>query len=129
MKKEIIVTNRAPKAIGPYSQGVKAGNFIFFSGQIPLDPETGEIRGADCAEQTERVMENIDAMLAAVGLDFASVVKTTIYLVNLSDFGVVNEIYGRRFPSEPPARSTVEVKALPRGSMVEIEVVSFCGNE
>lgn len=129
MKKEIIATDRAPRAIGPYSQGVKAGGLIFYSGQIPLDPVTGEMRGTNCAEQTEQVMENIAAMLAAAGLDFASVVKTTIYLVDLNDFSVVNEIYGRRFPSEPPARSTVEVKALPRGSMVEIEVIAFCGSD
>ncbi len=125
MKKEIIATDRAPRAIGPYSQGVKAGNFVFFSGQIPLDPETGEMRGATCVDQAEVVMENIGAMLAAAGLDFTAVVKTTIYLTNLADFAAVNEVYGRRFPLNPPARSTVEVKGLPRGAMVEIEVVAF----
>lgn len=127
MKKRIIATDLAPKAIGPYSQGVKAGGFIFFSGQIPLDPATGEIRGGTCAEQTEQVMENIGAMLAAAGLDFSSIVKTTIFLVNLGDFAAVNEIYGRRFSSEPPARSTVEVKGLPRGVLVEIEGIAYCG--
>lgn len=125
MKKQIIATEKAPKAIGPYSQGVKAGGFIFFSGQIPLDPVTGEIRGATCAEQAEQVMENIGAMLAAVGVDFTAVVKTTIYLTDLADFAAVNEVYGRRFPIDPPARSTVEVKGLPRGVKVEIEVVAF----
>ena len=127
MKKEIIATDLAPQAIGPYSQGVKAGAFIFFSGQIPLDPATGEMRGATSAEQTELVMENIGAMLAAAGLTFSAVVKTTIYLTNLADFATVNEVYGRRFAVNPPARSTVEVKGLPRGAMVEIEVVAFCG--
>ena len=127
MKKEIIATDRAPQAIGPYSQGVKAGGMVYFSGQIPLDPASGELRGTTSAEQAEVVMENIGAMLAAAGLDFAAVVKTTIYLTNLADFAAVNEVYGRRFAVNPPARSTVEVKGLPRGVMVEIEVIAFCG--
>ncbi len=127
MKKEIIVTDKAPKAIGPYSQGVKAGNLLFFSGQIPLDPETGEMAGKGIAEQTERVMENIAALLAAAGLGFADVLKSTIYLTDLANFAVVNEIYGRRFPADPPARSTVEVKGLPRGAGVEIEVIALAG--
>lgn len=127
MQKEIIVTDKAPKAIGPYSQGVRAGAFVFFSGQIPLDPTTGELRGTSCAEQAEEVMENIAALLAAAGLGFADVVKCTIFLTNLADFAAVNEVYGRRFPQNPPARSTVEVKSLPRGAMVEIEVIAFSG--
>jgi len=126
MKKEIIATDNAPKAIGPYSQGVKAGGLAFFSGQIPLNPATGEIDGKNIAEQTERVMKNIAALLEAAGLDFHDVVKSTIYLTDLADFGVVNEIYGRRFPEAQPARSTVEVKALPRGAGIEIEVVALC---
>lgn len=125
--KEIIVTDKAPKAIGPYSQGVKAGNFVFFSGQIPLVPETGEMVEGDIARQTEQVMENIAAVLDAAGLGFDNVVKTTIFLVNLADFATVNDIYGRRFSSAPPARSTVEVKALPRGAGVEIEIVAWNG--
>ena len=125
MKKEIIATDKAPKAIGPYSQGVKAGGLVFFSGQIPLDPATGEIAGKDIAEQTERVMENIAALLTAAGLDFRDVVKSTIYMTDLADFGVVNGIYGRSFPEAQPARSTVEVKGLPRGAGVEIEVVAL----
>jgi 2-iminobutanoate/2-iminopropanoate deaminase len=125
MKKEIIATEKAPKAIGPYSQGVKAGGLVFFSGQIPLDPATGEIAGKDIAEQTERVMENISELLAAAGLDFLAVVKSTIYLTDLADFAVVNEIYGRSFPEAQPARSTVEAKGLPRGAGVEIEVVAL----
>lgn len=125
MGKGIISTDRAPKAIGPYSQGVQAGGFVFFSGQIPLDPVTGELAGGDIAVQTELVMSNIAALLDVAGLTFANVVKTTIYLTNLADFGTVNEIYGRRFTGAPPARSTVEVKGLPRGANVEIEVVAL----
>lgn len=126
MAKEIICTDRAPKAIGPYSQGVKAGGFVFFSGQIPLDPATGQLQGADIAEQTELVMENISGLLAAAGLDFGDVVKSTIFLTDLTNFTTVNEIYGRRFPANPPARSTVEVKGLPKGAAVEIEVIALC---
>jgi 2-iminobutanoate/2-iminopropanoate deaminase len=125
MAKEIISTDRAPKAIGPYSQGVKAGSFIFFSGQIPLDPVNGEMVGSTVAEQTEQVLLNITAMLDATGLTVSDVVKTTIFLTNLADFGVVNEIYGRYFAENPPARSTVEVKGLPRGALVEIEVIAW----
>ena len=126
MKKEVIATDRAPQAIGPYSQGVKAGGMVFFSGQIPLDPGTGEIVGKDVTVQTERVMENIAALLAAAGLDFADVVKSTIFLTDLANFAIVNDIYGKRFPVDPPARSTVEVKGLPRGVGVEIEVIALC---
>ncbi len=125
MGKEIVATDQAPKAIGPYSQAVSGGGFIFCSGQIPLDPATGELQGADTKGQTERIMENIAAVLAAAGVTFADVVKTTIYLVDLADFAVVNEVYGRRFPVDPPARSTVEVKGLPRGARVEIEVIAL----
>jgi 2-iminobutanoate/2-iminopropanoate deaminase len=125
MAKEIIITDKAPKAIGPYSQGVKAGSLIFFSGQIPLDPETGEMAGKGIAEQTERVMENIAALLEVAGLSFADVVKSTIFLTDLANFTTVNDIYGRRFQADPPARSTVEVKGLPRGAGVEIEVIAL----
>jgi 2-iminobutanoate/2-iminopropanoate deaminase len=125
MAKEVICTERAPKAIGPYSQGVKAGNLLFFSGQIPLDPQTGEMVGKGIEEQTERVMENIAALLEAARLGFADVVKSTIYLTDLANFTAVNDIYGRRFPMDPPARSTVEVKGLPRGAGVEIEVIAL----
>lgn len=127
MTREIVATDRAPQAIGPYSQGVGVGGFVFFSGQIPLDPATGLIKGVDAAEQAEQVMENIAAVLEAAGLGFGDVVKTTIFLTEMADFSVVNEIYGRRFPVEPPARSTVEVKGLPRGSLLEIEVIAFRG--
>lgn len=126
MAKEIIATETAPKAIGPYSQGVKAGGLVFFSGQISLDPVTGLLQGKDIAEQTELVMENIAGLLAAAGLEFADVVKSTIFLTDLANFATVNEIYGRRFPVNPPARSTVEVKGLPKGAAVEIEVTALC---
>ncbi len=122
--KEIIATDRAPKAIGPYSQGVKAGGFVFLSGQIALDPVTGELCAGDVVAQTEQVMENVGAVLAAAGLAFEDVVKSTIFLANLADFARVNEVYGRRFPVNPPARSTVEVQGLPRGALVEIEVIA-----
>jgi len=125
MSKEIITTDKAPQAIGPYSQGVRAGGFVFYSGQIPLYPATGELCTGDIREQTELVMANIGAVLAAAGLDYASVVKTTIYLVDLANFTIVNEVYGRFFPVNPPARSTVEVKGLPKGVGVEIEVVAL----
>lgn len=124
MAKEIIATTGAPQAIGPYSQGVRAGNLVFFSGQIALHPDTGEMVAGDVAAQTERVMASIAALLEAAGLGFADVVKSTIFLVDLTDFAVVNEIYGRSFPVAPPARSTVEVKGLPRGALVEIEVIA-----
>lgn len=123
--KETISTDRAPKAIGPYSQAVKAGGFLFLSGQIPLDPATGEFVSGGIMEQTERVMDNIAAVLAEAGVGFDAVVKTTIFLTDLANFGVVNEVYGSRFSAEPPARSTVEVKGLPRGALVEIEVLAL----
>ena len=125
MTKEIVATDKAPKAIGPYSQGVKAGGFLFCSGQIPLDPSTGELVVGDIAVQTERVMENIAEVLAAAGLLFGDVVKSTIFLADLADFAAVNEVYGRRFTEAPPARSTVEVKGLPKGAKVEIEVIAL----
>ena len=125
--KKIISTDKAPQAIGPYSQGVKAGGLVFFSGQIPLDPATGEIKGETTAEQAGQVMENIAAVLGAAGIGFEAVVKTTIFMTDLADFAAVNEVYGRYFPGEPPARSTVQVAALPRGARVEIEVTAMEG--
>ncbi|GFO55515.1 reactive intermediate/imine deaminase [Geomonas sp. Red276] len=127
MKKQIIATGQAPKAIGPYSQGVKAGGFLFLSGAIALDPATGEMVGGGIEAETERVMKNIEALLAAAGVGFGDVVKTVIYLASMGDFATVNGIYGRYFESEPPARVTVEVKGLPRGALVEIEVTAVCG--
>jgi 2-iminobutanoate/2-iminopropanoate deaminase len=123
MKKPIF-TSEAPAAIGPYSQGIRSGRFLFCSGQIPLDPKSGEIVSGDIAVQTRRVLDNIAALLRTEGLTFDHVVKTTIFLTNLGDFQTVNEIYGSYFRQDPPARSTVEVSALPRGANVEIEVIA-----
>ena len=127
MNREVITTDRAPAAIGPYSQGIRANGFIFFSGQIPLNPFSGEVVLGDIAVQAELVMNNIEALLTASGTDFQNVVKTTIFLTSLADFSVVNEIYGRRFTGDPPARSTVEVKALPKGVAIEIEIIAVEG--
>ncbi len=116
----------APKAIGPYSQVIAARGTrtLYLSGQIPLDPATGELVAGGIAEQTGRVMENLKAVLTAGGAAFEHVVRTTIYLADLADFAKVNEIYGRYFPSDPPARSTVQVAALPRGARVEIDAIA-----
>ena len=127
MEREIISTEGAPKAIGPYSQGVRAGGFLFLSGAIALDPKTGELAGGGIAPETEQVMRNIEALLKAAGLGFADVVKCVIYLADMGDFAKVNEIYGGYFRENPPARVTVEVKGLPRGAKVEIEVTACCG--
>jgi 2-iminobutanoate/2-iminopropanoate deaminase len=119
-----IATPDAPAAIGPYSQAIRAGNLVFLSGQIPLDPATGQMVEGDIAAQTTRVMKNLEAVLAAAGCGFESVVRTTIFLTNLADFQVVNEIYGKAFPTAPPARATVQVAALPRGAKVEIDAIA-----
>ncbi len=124
MKLEIISTDKAPAAIGPYSQAVKCGNILFCSGQIPLDPATGELVASEITLQTERVMDNIAAMLSAAGAGFDDVIKTTIFLVDMADFAAVNSVYGSRFPNHKPARSTVAVKSLPRGALLEIEVIA-----
>ena len=123
MKLEILSTDKAPAAIGPYSQAVKCGNMLFCSGQIPLDPATGELVVGDIFSQAERVMENIAAVLVEANAGFDDVIKTTIYLIDMGDFAAVNEVYGKRFPGHKPARSTVAVKSLPRGAMLEIEVI------
>jgi 2-iminobutanoate/2-iminopropanoate deaminase len=122
--KKIISTSEAPAAIGPYSQAVRSGNFLFCSGQIPLDPKSGQIVSGDITAQTRRVLDNIAALLRAEGLSFDDVVKTTIFLTDLGDFQTVNEIYASYFKENPPARSTVQVSALPKGSNVEIEVIA-----
>jgi len=127
MPRQTISTTGAPKAIGPYSQAVAvpAGRLLFCSGQIPLDPATGEMVGVgDVRAQTERVLENLGAVLTAGGASFGSVVKTTIFLADLADFAAVNEIYGRHFPDHPPARATVQAAGLPRGALVEIEAIA-----
>jgi len=122
--KKIISTSEAPVAIGPYSQAVRSGNFLFCSGQIPLDPKSGQIVSGDIAAQARRVLDNIGAVLKAEGLTFESIVKTTIFLTDLADFQTVNETYGSYFKQQPPARSTVQVSALPKGAKVEIEVIA-----
>ena|SRR5690242_6098807 len=122
-----IQTSEAPRAIGPYSQAIEAppGRMIFCSGQIPLDPASGEVVGAgDVRAQADRVLRNLAAVLAASGAALADVVKTTIYLTDLQDFAAVNEVYGRYFPETPPARATVGVAALPRGVQVEIDAIA-----
>jgi len=124
MKLEILHSDKAPAAIGPYSQAVKCGGMLFCSGQIPLDPATGEMVSGDVTVQAERVMNNIAAVLTAAGAGFDDVIKTTIFLVDMADFAAVNVVYGNRFPSHKPARSTVAVKSLPRGALLEIEVVA-----
>ena len=124
MKLTTISTDKAPAAIGPYSQAVLACDLLFCSGQIALDPATGEMIQGDVVLQAERVMANIAAVLAAAGTGFDNVIKTTIFLVEMGDFAAVNEAYGRCFGEHKPARSTVAVKCLPRGALVEIEVVA-----
>jgi len=122
--KTIIASEKAPKAVGPYSQAVRVGNLIFLSGQIPLDPLSGHLVEGGIQHQTERVLENIQAVLEAVGLTFDNVVKTTVYLKSLTEFVPMNEVYARYFPSDPPARSTVEVARLPRDVSVEIDAIA-----
>ena len=125
--KKIISTNEAPAAIGPYSQALRSGGFLFCSGQIPLDPKSGQIVSGDIAAQTRRVLDNIAAVLRAEGLTFDNVVKTTVFLTDLGDFQTVNEVYSSCFKQDPPARSTVQVSALPRGAKVEIEAIAAAG--
>lgn len=125
-ERTVIATSEAPAAIGPYSQAivVPSGRLVFCSGQIPLSPVTGQLVGEDIATQTEQVMKNLEAVLRAAGCDFSHVARTTIFLANLADFVVVNGIYGRYFPSAPPARVTIQAAALPRGALVEIDAIA-----
>lgn len=122
--KQIIATKEAPAAIGPYSQAVRAGDLLFVSGQISLDPETGAIVGDTPTEQLRRAMQSMQAILASAGLGFSNVVKTTIYLKDMNDFAEVNEVYGQYFPSDPPARATVEVSRLPKDVLVEVDAIA-----
>lgn len=121
---EPIATKDAPAAIGPYSQAVRAGGLLFLSGQIPLEPSTGQVVPGDVAAQAERVLKNIEAILAAAGGTLGDVVRTTIYLVDLAHFTTVNEVYARFFAAPHPARVTVQVSALPRGSLIEIDAIA-----
>jgi 2-iminobutanoate/2-iminopropanoate deaminase len=123
--KDVVLTDRGPKPIGPYSQAIKSNGFLFVSGQIALDPKTGEFSGANVREQTERVMENLKGILEAAGASFGHVLKTTVFLKDMSDFAAMNEIYAKSFVAAPPARSTVEVSRLPKNALVEIELVAF----
>ncbi len=125
MKKTVIQTEKAPKAIGPYSQAIRAGNFLFLSGQIPLDTKTGELVKGDIGRQTQQVLENLKGVLESQKLGLEDVVKVTIFLKNIGDFNRVNEVYSTYFPSSPPARSTVEVAKLPRDADIEIEAIAL----
>ena len=125
MKKKVVQTERAPKAIGPYSQAIQAGNFLFLSGQIPLDPKTGELVKGDIGQQAKQVLENIKGILESQKLRMEDVVKVTIFLKDIEKFNRVNEVYSTYFPSSPPARSTVEVAKLPRNAEIEIEAIAL----
>ncbi len=127
MKREIISTQKAPAAVGPYSQGIKADNFIFTAGQIPINPETGKLVEGGIKEQTRQVIQNLAHVLEAAGTGLDRVVKTTIFTTDLAEFGAINEVYGSFFANNPPARSTVQVAALPLGARVEIEAVAIAG--
>jgi 2-iminobutanoate/2-iminopropanoate deaminase len=122
--REVIATNDAPKAIGPYSQAIKANGLVFISGQIPLDPATQQLVEGDVATQTERVLQNLAGILKAAGSSFQQVVKCSVFLKSMSDFAAMNEVYGRYFNQAPPARSTVEVSRLPKDVLVEIDIIA-----
>ena len=123
--KEIISTDNAPSAIGPYSQAVKTGNMVFVSGQIPIDPATGEFVSSDVAEQTEQVLKNLTAVLEAAGSGLNNVVKTTVFLADMNDFAAMNDVYGEFFNENKPARATVQAARLPRDARVEIECIAI----
>jgi 2-iminobutanoate/2-iminopropanoate deaminase len=122
--KEVVLTERGPKPIGPYSQAVRANGFLFVSGQVSFDPATSEMTGTDAAQQTQRVMENLKAILEAGGSNLNHVVKTTVFLKDMNDFAAMNEVYAKYFTAAPPARSTVQVARLPKDALVEIEVIA-----
>ncbi len=123
--KEIISTDKAPAAIGPYSQGVRAGGFLFLSGQIALDPKTMTVVEGDVAAQAEQILKNMKGALESQGLDFSDVVKTTVFIKDMNDFGKINEIYGKSFTKDAPARSCVEVARLPKDVLIEIEAIAL----
>jgi 2-iminobutanoate/2-iminopropanoate deaminase len=122
--RQAVTTPEAPQAIGPYSQAIRSGNLLFVSGQIPLDPATGTLVGDDIETQTRQVLQNLGAILAAAGTTFASVVRTTVYLTDLAEFGAMNQVYGSFIASPAPARSTVQVSRLPRDARVEIDLIA-----
>lgn len=122
--KQKIATQKAPAAIGPYSQGIKANGFLFLSGQVALDPASGQLVGEDIRAQTEQVLNNLQAVLEAAGSSLAAVVKTTVFLADLNDFAAMNEVYARFFPADPPARATLEAARLPREARVEIDAIA-----
>jgi 2-iminobutanoate/2-iminopropanoate deaminase len=122
--KDAVLTSRGPKPIGPYSQAIKSNGFLFVSGQIAMDPQSGEFAGADIRKQTERVLDNLKGILEAAGVSFTHVVKTTVFLKDMNDFATMNEVYARYFTAAPPARSTVQVSRLPKDALVEIELVA-----
>ena len=123
--REVIATNDGPKAIGPYSQAIKANGFVFVSGQVGIDPATQQVVAGDIAVQTDRTMKNLAAILKAAGSGLDKVVRSTVFLKNMGDFGAMNEVYGKYFSEEPPARATVEAAGLPRGARVEIEAIAL----
>jgi 2-iminobutanoate/2-iminopropanoate deaminase len=123
--RDVIVTNQGPKAIGPYSQAIRANGFVFVSGQIAIDPVTNTLVSGDVAFQTERVLKNLKGILAAAGSGLEKVVRSTVFLKNMGDFAAMNDVYGKFFPSQPPARSTVEVARLPKDVLVEIDVIAL----
>lgn len=124
MPKKVIATDAAPKALGPYSQAIQAGNFVFLSGQLALNPQNGEMVGSDISTQTKQVIENIKGVLGAAGASLSDVVKTTVFLQNMNDFARMNEVYQQYFGGDAPARSTVEVAKLPKNGLVEIESIA-----
>lgn len=122
--KQVIATEKGPKAIGPYSQAIKAGGFVFISGQVAFDPATGQLIEGDVAKQTARVLENLKAIAEAAGTSLDKAVKATVFLKDMNDFSAMNEVYAKYFPKEPPARATVEVARLPRDVRVEIDIIA-----
>jgi 2-iminobutanoate/2-iminopropanoate deaminase len=122
--RDAILTDRGPKPIGPYSQAIRTNGLLYLSGQVALDPKTGEMTGTDIRQQTERVLENVKGILEAAGSNLHHVVKTTVFLKDMNEFAAMNEVYGKYFTSAPPARSTVQVSRLPKDALVEIEVIA-----
>ena len=122
--RDVILTDRGPKLIGPYSQAIRANGFLYVSGQVGLDPKSGEMTGPDIQQQTQRTLENVKGILEAAGLNLHHVVKTTVFLQDMNDFAAMNEVYAKYFTSAPPARSTVQVARLPKDALVEIEVIA-----